>query len=78
MAISYNSSTSYDSYDDRDLKMLARSREEYEYLKRQRYEEKMAYMQGYTNQEQSKQEPEPKPKKPAHLNQKLLLTTQGA
>lgn len=65
--------TSYDPYDeDRDLMPRARSREEYEYLKRRKMQEEMYRMQ-------SMMSPPPvlmsePPSKPSHMNQKLLLT----
>ena len=61
----------YDTYDDRELRMRARSREEYEYLKRQRDIERQYAMQNIMPPPVTVDAPKAKP---SHLNTKLLLT----
>jgi hypothetical protein len=59
-------------YDDHELRMRARSRDEYEYLKAmKRREMEMYAMQNITQPPIVMPSPPPKP---AHLNTKLLLT----
>lgn len=62
----------YNERNDYDLKMRARSREEYEYLKMQKMQEEMYRMQSLRSPPPVTM-PAP-PKKAAHLNSKLLLT----
>ena len=70
MAISMYGQGDYDPYDDRDLRMRARSREEYEYLKAmKRREMEMCAMQNMMPPVAQQMAPE----KPKHLNKKLLL-----
>ena len=73
MAISLNSYSDYDPYNDRELKVRARSREEYEYLKEMQRRDREMQMYAMQNAAPPVVMDAPRAK-PSHLNTKLLLT----